>query len=143
MKAQYNTVYGMLIIALSIAILIGIFVFSDTIRSTATKNLGEKILDSVSDKMILSLVDMRILAEKTSPTLLESSVSIPKKVGEQNYFVRGENKTFVIRTTGSKSLIVQTNITNIWNVSIFGTAGSQSGKIDLKYNVSSSTVMIS
>ncbi len=124
----------MLVLALSLMVLVGVFLFSDQLRLGATKNFGERILDDVSDRLASSLIDMRLITERTATDTLVVTVSIPKRIGEQNYFIRGENTSFVMRTVGKRSLVSETNITPLWNISVYGTAFSQSGVVQLEYN---------
>ena len=141
-KGQYSTIYGMLILALSFSVMLGLFVFSNQIKDTAIKNFGERILDGVSDKIQAGLVDMRFVANSATVNNMTYVITVPKRIGEQNYYVRGENRTFTIRTTGQRSMIIRTNISDLWNVALLGTAFSQGGQIKLDY-VPPATVMLS
>ena len=142
-RAQYNTVYAMLILALSIAVMLGLFIFSNQIKSTAVKNIGDRILDDISDKVYASLLDMKVINDRTAVNNLTIIISVPKRVGEQNYIVRGEGGKFSIRTFGKRSLETETNTSGLWNVTLAGTAFSQSGKVQMDYMKTSNTVLFS
>src|SRR3989338_527562 len=141
-KGQYSTIYGMLILALSFSVMLGLFVFSNQIKDTAIKNFGERILDGVSDKIQSGLVDMRFVANSATVNNMTYIITVPKRIGEQNYYVRGENSTFTIRTIGQRSMIIRTNISDLWDVTLLGAAFSQGGQIKLYY-VPPATVVLS
>ncbi|MEM4247733.1 MAG: hypothetical protein QXH80_00540 [Candidatus Nanoarchaeia archaeon] len=130
-KAQYNTVYMLVLVAITLIIAVGTFLLSVSFQRTSSKELGNYLLDDVRLEIEKGLLDLKAMSELSYGNI-SLQVKIPERIGDQEYIVSGSNQTLRIRTQGKPSLVSESEIL-FWPVELQGAVFSPFGRIVLMY----------
>ena|SRR3989344_9593556 len=131
---QLNTTFGILVIALSFVMMIGVFVSANVMKSTATKTIDNLFADTVTNKVLLTLVEMKVVINTTAVFNFTRTVSIPPNIGDKTYVIIGKGQSLEIRTLDKQFITKQTNISVLLpHLNLTGATGSSGGKLSLSY----------
>ncbi len=131
---QLSTTFGVLIIALSFMMMIGVFVSANIMKSKATKTIDDLFVDTVTNKVLLTLVEMKATINTTTVFNFTRTVSIPPNIGDKTYIISGKGQSLEIKTLDKQFITKQTNTSVLLpHLNLIGATGSSGGKLSLSY----------
>jgi hypothetical protein len=130
-KAQYNIVYLLILISITLIIAIGTFLLSVSFQRTSSKELGNYLLDDVRLEIEKGLLDLKAMSELSYGNI-SLEVKIPERIGDQEYIISGSNQTLRIRTQGKPSLVSESEML-FWQTDLQGAVFSPLGRVVLMY----------
>ncbi len=132
-RAQFTLVMAMIFLAIGFAMMSGLYLFSNTIKDTSTRTVGNEIIETINGKLESTILELKHFNDSTVPVTISKTINIPEKIGDQSYSISGKNDTLRIQTSGKNTLTKTTNITNLWAINLEGFAHSSKGKVTLEF----------
>ncbi len=131
---QASTTFAVLVIALSFVIMLGVFVSSNMIKTKTTKTIDTLFVEAISDKVLLTLVEMKLVVNSTDTYNFTRIISVPDVIGDRPFIVAGRGSLLEVKTRDRAAVFRETNVSRVWDgLNLTGAAGSSGGKITLDY----------
>ncbi len=133
-NGQASTTFAVLIIALSFVMMLGVFATSNIIKTKATKTIDTLFVEAITDKVLLTLVEMKLVVNTTNTYNFTRVISVPEVIGSKPFTVAGRGSLLEVRVLDNTAVFRETNVSRVWEgLNITGAAGSSGGKITLDY----------
>ncbi len=133
-NGQSSTTFAVLVIALSFVMMLGTFAASNVMKSKTTKTINTLFVEAITDKVLLTLVEMKIIINTTDTYNFTRVIAIPEVIGNKPFTVAGRGSLLEVRTLDNTAVFKETNVGRVWEgLNITGAAGSSGGKITLDY----------
>ncbi len=142
-KGQYTLVMAMIFIAIGFVMMSGLYLFSNTVKDTSTRTVGNEIIESINGKLESVILEFKYLNSTTIPQTISKTIRIPERIGDQSYSISGKNDTLRIQTSGKNALTKTTNISSMWDVNLEGFSHSSNGKVTLEFTRVDKKIVIS
>ena len=141
-NAQVNVIYMSYFILLSLVFLSFTLALSNDFKEDSSDEIKEYIADNVFSRIEQASLELKSIQNQTSADNLTKIVSIPRRLGENNYQIIGKNNGLIIQSSGSSEFYKVKPIT--WKEFTFeGSTNSLDTKIQLLLNTTSNKIVIS
>ena len=149
-KAQVNVIYLGILTVISIVIFGMVFVWFNDLKDNAAVEFNEQHAESLLTNFERNIIQLRAAVETPNGTLRANTsnitVSIPRSIGEETYFVRGDSRDLVLQISGKglrdRKTIFRKQV-YWWNATFKGGVHSGDGEITFNYNRTTGNVTLS
>ncbi len=150
-KAQVSVVYLGLLTLMSIFILTAVFIWSNSLKDEAAIEFNEHHAEALLTGLEQKLLKLKNVAEPPSGIKANTTnitVSVPQKIGDEEYFIRGKNQDLVLQISGKgfsqgRKTIFRKRMYWWDSANFSGGSFSGNGEIIFNYNGSSGNVILS
>lgn len=147
-KGQISVVYLGILTVISIFMFAAVFTWGLSLKDSSVAELNQFQAESLLANFENHLASFKTVATESGDGLKNTTliVQVPFKVGEESYFVRGDNHYLIIDIPGRGTQTRQTLFRKgiyWWNASFNGGAFSGGGRVKFYYNSSSGNITIS
>lgn len=143
-KGQVSIIYFSFLVLFSVVFLFAIYTLSTNIIETSTNELSDYQIDNIVARVKANLVEMKAVVDMYNITVtnISRTLSIPDRIGANEYLIRGNGTDIIFQTFGSNSRLKRIPV-YWWDTSLEGQVLSTNSKIDLTFYNSSNKVRIS
>jgi hypothetical protein len=141
-KGQVNVIYMSYFILLSLVFLSFILVLSNDFKEDSSDEIKEYIADNIFSNIEKTSLELISIKNQTQADSLTKTISIPKRLGENDYQIIGKNQSLILQSSGGSEFYKKKTIN--WKEFWFeGSVNSQNSEINLLLNTTTNKIVIS
>lgn len=144
-KSQVSVLYFSFLVLFSVSFLMAVYMLSVRINEDSTSEFSHYLAQNVMyriDKNILEIKDLKTKSGGLNITEITKVISIPPKIGVEDYLIRGNGSDIILQTYGPQSVIKRKKV-YWWAVNLEGQALSSSSELKLVYDANDNKIRFS